>query len=139
MRTLTFFIVLLSLAGALDASLALKEHYNTEASPCSINAKWDCGTVNHSMFAEYRGVPVAIIGIMGYAFLAAIAGRWPRITLAAALIGLAFSLRLTYIEWKELLVWCIYCVTSQGIIAVITLLAIAAVVIDRRTQRRAAA
>jgi uncharacterized membrane protein len=50
----------------------------------------------------------------------------------AAVGGLAFSLRLTWIEWKILETWCIYCVTSQSIIAVITVLAVVAAVVDGR-------
>jgi uncharacterized membrane protein len=132
MKTLTLLIVVLCLIGSAVASLALREHYNTEASPCSINERWDCGIVNHSPFAAMKGVPVAIIGILGYTLLAALAGRFPRITAVAAVGGLAFSLRLTWIEWKILETWCIYCVTSQSIIAVITVLAVVAAVVDGR-------
>src|SRR3954466_4815586 len=88
---LTVLIVILCLAGVVIASLALGEHYNTGSSPCSINDVWDCGTVNHSPYAVMFGVPVAIIGIVGYALLAALAGRFPGITAAGALVGLIFS------------------------------------------------
>jgi vitamin-K-epoxide reductase (warfarin-sensitive) len=122
-KILNILIVIFCLAGVVDASLALGEHYNTGTSPCSINTVWDCGEVNHSEYAVLRGVPVAIIGIVGYALLGVLAGRFPWITAAAALAGLIFSLRLTRIEWRTLQVWCIYCVISQGIIAIIFLLA----------------
>lgn len=125
-KLLTFLIVLFCLAGVLTASLALGEHYNTGSSPCSINDRWDCGIVNHSPYALIRGVPVALIGILGYALMAATAGRFPRLTALLALGALVFSLRLTSIEWKTLGVWCIYCVTSQSIIVVVFLLALAA-------------
>ena len=138
MKILTLLIVVLCLAGSLDASFALREHYNTELSPCSINERWDCGIVNHSPFSAMKGVPVAIIGIFGYSLLAALAGRFPRITAATAVAGLAFSLRLTYIEWKVLETWCIYCVTSQAIIASITVLAVVAAFVDRRKAPKAA-
>jgi len=132
MKILTLLIVVLCLIGSAVASLALREHYNTEPSPCSINERWDCGIVNHSPFAALKGVPVAMIGILGYTLLAALAGRFPRITAVAAVGGLAFSLRLTWIEWKILETWCIYCVTSQSIIAAIAVLAVVAAVVDRR-------
>jgi len=132
MKTLTLLIVVLCLIGTVVASLALREHYNTEASPCSINERWDCGIVNHSPFAAMKGVPVAIIGIVGYTLLAALAGRFPLVTAAAAVGGLAFSLRLTWIEWKVLETWCIYCVTSQSVIAAIAVLAVVAAIVDRR-------
>jgi vitamin-K-epoxide reductase (warfarin-sensitive) len=122
-----WLIALLALAGMVAAALALREHYRTEASPCSINEKWDCGTVNKSRFAVIGGVPVAVIGIAGYLLLAglAMAKRW-RLLAAAAVPALGFSLYLAHIEKDILEVWCIYCVISLGIITLITLLSLIA-------------
>ncbi len=139
MKILTVAIVVLCLAGVVTSSLALREHYDTGTSPCDINDVWDCGAVNHSPYAVFHGVPVAIIGIVGYALLAALAGRFPLVTLLGALGGMGFALRLTYIEWKVLGTWCIYCVTSQGIIAAIFLLALWAAFLSRRKPKAAAA
>ena len=139
-KLLTVLIVLLCLAGVLTAALALGEHYNTNPSPCSINDRWDCGIVNHSPYAMVQSaifgrgsVPVALIGVLGYALMASLAGRFPRLTAVLALAALIFSLRLTSIEWKILGVWCIYCVTSQGIIALVFLLSLAAAWTSRRS------
>src|SRR5689334_14098004 len=120
-----WIIAILALAGMMAAILALREHYRTDASPCSINEKWDCGTVNKSRFAVIKGVPVADIGIAGYLLLAglAIGKRW-RLLAAAAVPAFAFSLYLAHIEKDILEVWCIYCVISLGVISVITLLSI---------------
>ncbi|HUK87425.1 MAG TPA: vitamin K epoxide reductase family protein [Terriglobales bacterium] len=136
MKVLTAALVVLCLAGVVVSTLALREHYNTEPAPCSINERWDCGVVNHSMFAVVRGVPVAAIGILGYALLAALAGRFRLLTALGALAGLAFALRLSYVEWKVLETWCIYCVASQGIIALILILAAVAFFLGRRTSAR---
>lgn len=129
---LNSLIAILCVVGIVVASLALREHYNTGTSPCSINDVWDCGTVNHSPYGVIHGVPVAAIGIAGYALLAILVWRFPWITAAAALIGLIFSLRLTWIEWKDLLVWCVYCVSSQIIIAVIFVLSLIRAWLERR-------
>jgi vitamin-K-epoxide reductase (warfarin-sensitive) len=123
MKILTILLVLLALAGVIVSTLALKEHYSNEVSPCKINDKWDCGAVNKSPYAVFAGVPVAAIGIVGYAVLAALAGRQRLLTFLGALGAIAFTLRLTHIEWKVLELWCIYCVTSQGIIVVLAALA----------------
>ncbi len=121
-----FVIFLLAVCGVVVSGLALHVHFSTDVQPCSINEKWDCGIVNHSRFAEIAHVPVAAIGIAGYALLGVLAlFRRRRTLLAATLIGFAFSLYLTHIEAHLLQVWCLYCVISQGIIALITLLAIA--------------
>jgi vitamin-K-epoxide reductase (warfarin-sensitive) len=120
-----YLVALLAVAGMTVSVLALRVHYSTESAPCSINEKWDCGIVNHSPYAEVRGVPVAAIGIAGYFLLGILAlMRRRSLLLLAALIGMAFALYLTNIEAKVLGVWCVYCVISQGIIAALLLLSI---------------
>jgi uncharacterized membrane protein len=120
-----FVIAFLALAGAVFSTLALQVHYSTATEPCSINEKWDCGVVNHSPFAVVGPVPVAAIGILGYLGLAVLALTRQRFLLhVAALAGLIFALRLTFIEEFDLLVWCLYCAISQGIIALISLLSL---------------
>jgi len=105
------------------SALALHVHYCTDTQPCSINERWDCGIVNHSPFAEIAHIPVAAIGIAGYVALAGLSLMRQRFLLfLAALVGLGFALRLTFIEEFALQVWCVYCVISQGIIVLITLL-----------------
>ena len=123
-----WIFVILAFIGITLSSLALREHYRTDISPCDINEKWDCGIVNRSTYAVLWGVPVAVIGIAGYFFIAGLAfGRAYRILLAASLAGFAFSLYLAHIEASVLGVWCIYCAASLGIISLITLLAIGTV------------
>lgn len=120
-----FLILLIALAGVVDSTLALKIHYDTGVEPCSINAHWDCGIVNHSPFSVIHGVPVAAVGIVGYLLLGVLAlMRRPVLLLIASVIGLAFAIHLSGIEKNVLEVWCLYCVISQGIIALITLLSL---------------
>jgi vitamin-K-epoxide reductase (warfarin-sensitive) len=117
-----FVIAFLALAGVVVSSLALHVHYSHAVEFCDLNAHWDCGIVNHSRYAEIHRIPVAAIGILGYlilALLAVLRRRGP--VLVGALIGLGFALYLTNIEAHKLEVWCLYCVISQGIIALITL------------------
>jgi vitamin-K-epoxide reductase (warfarin-sensitive) len=131
---LRFVIVFLALCGIIVSSLALHVHYSTDIQPCSINEKWDCGIVNHRRFAEIAHIPVAAIGIAGYALLAILALlRFNRLLLAASLLALAFALYLTHIEAHLLQVWCLYCVISQGIIAILALLSVATVLLQRRS------
>ena len=121
-----YAIVILAILGIVASSMALKVHYDDPGKePCSINDKWDCGVVNHSPYAMVRGVPVAAIGIAGYLLIAALSlARRKGLLLASVLIGLAFALYLSNIEAHVLEVWCLYCVISQGIIAVLTLLSL---------------
>jgi len=120
-----YLMVVMALAGIIVSGLALHVHYVTEDQPCHINDKWDCGVVNHSPYSELGGVPVAAIGVVGY-LLIGVLGLLRRrgMLLAAVAGGCAFALYLTHIEANVLGVYCLYCVISQGIIALILLLAI---------------
>ncbi len=121
MRTIIF---LLAVAGIVVSSLAWQVHYSNKTEPCDINARWDCGIVNHSRYSMIRGIPVAAIGVAGYLAIALLAlFRKRQWTLIFALVGLGFALYLSHIEASLLEVWCLYCVISQGIIALITLFA----------------
>jgi vitamin-K-epoxide reductase (warfarin-sensitive) len=132
-----WLIAAVALMGLVAASLALREHYRTDTSPCSINEKWDCGTVNKSSHAVIRGVPVAAIGIAGYALLAALAivKRW-RLLAAASVPGWIFSMYLAHIEKDVLQVWCIYCVISLMMITAVMLLSLIALAMDWRQRRQ---
>jgi uncharacterized membrane protein len=135
-----YLIALLALAGVVVSSLALRIHYSTETQPCSINEKWDCGIVNHSPFAEVAHVPVAAVGIAGYLVIAGLSlmrRRW--LVVAAAVVGLGFSLYLTHIEKDVLQVWCLYCVTSLGIISAITMVSLGWAAVGGRAGRGPAA
>ena len=132
-----YILLLLALIGAVDSGLALREHYRVGAAPCDINEKWDCGIVNHSSYAVIEGIPVALIGILGYLIILWLGlARQKLAVLIASFAGLAFSLYLTHIERDVLGVWCLYCVISLGIIAAIPLLDIFWFVIDAGKQRR---
>ena len=133
-----YVIAFLALAGLVVSALALQVHYSTTTEPCDINAKWDCGIVNHSPFAEVLHIPVAAIGIAGYLAMAGLAiFRRPRLVAALALAGVGFSLYLTYIEKYVLEVYCIYCVTSLGIILLVTTLSLICSFMASRSQKSA--
>lgn len=133
-----FLVALVALAGLVVATLALRVHYSNDLQPCSINEKWDCGIVNHSPYAVLSGfpvvgkvpvvkdIPVAAVGMAGYLLLAGLAlFRRRGLVLLGCLVGVGFSLYLTSIEKYVLETYCIYCVTSLGIISLETLLAAA--------------
>jgi vitamin-K-epoxide reductase (warfarin-sensitive) len=130
-------LIVLAVAGIIASSLALREHYRTDASPCSINEHWDCGIVNHSPYAMLFGIPVAVIGIAGYLLLGALAARrayaW---MLPFVMIAFAFAIHLADVESMVLGVWCIYCVISLGVITLLTLLVIGTVITDSMKRAR---
>jgi uncharacterized membrane protein len=124
-----YLIAILALAGLIVSCFALREHFRTEPSPCSINEHWDCGVVNHSPFAEIAGVPVAVFGIAGYLAIAgfALARRW-WVVLLLTTGAVCFSAYLTYVEARLLETYCIWCVTSAAIISLTEIAAIVALV-----------
>lgn len=134
-KSMRYVILVLAVAGIVVSGLALQVHYSTESAPCRINDKWDCGVVNHSPYAEVQGVPVAAVGIAGYLLIAVLALLRRRgLLLVAVVVGLGFALYLTHIERDILGVWCLYCVISQGIIALLALLSIGWFVWAMRNQ-----
>jgi len=127
-----FVLAFIALFGFVASGLALREHYRTDTSPCSINEHWDCGIVNHSPFAVLAGVPVALIGMTGYVLIGTLALRRAyRLLLAAAVMGLAFSLYLAHVEAHILGVWCVYCVASLAAISLLTLMTFGTIVVSR--------
>jgi vitamin-K-epoxide reductase (warfarin-sensitive) len=135
-----WLLIALAVVGIAASSLALREHYRTDASPCSINERWDCGIVNHSPFAMLYGVPVAVIGIVGYLLLGVLAfSKAYRVMLGAALAGLGFALYLAHIESAILGVWCIYCVISLGVISLLSLLVLGTVIVGILSRSQKAA
>jgi vitamin-K-epoxide reductase (warfarin-sensitive) len=130
-----YVIALLAVVGLAVSYLALRVHYSNDVQPCDINEHWDCGVVNHSPFATMGPVPVAAVGMAGYALLGILALlRRRALVAAAAVVGLGFALYLTHIEKDVLMVWCLYCVISQGVILLLTLLSLGWVWAGRRAR-----
>jgi uncharacterized membrane protein len=104
----------------------------SQAPPCAVTEKFDCGAVNHSRFAVFpprsfdepatggRHIPVAAIGIIGYLVIAALAlsGNW-WLTFLTALVGFMCAGFLSFLEAYVLEKWCIYCLWSQGLLTAI--------------------
>ena len=130
-------ILALTVIGVYLAVRALQIHYSTGLTPCSINDVWDCGTVNRGLYSVFYGVPVALIGIIGYSFLFVMeALKYWQVMAVAAVGALGFSLYLTHIEASILQVWCEYCVGSLITISLITLLAMIQVIVRRHPLAR---
>ncbi len=131
-RLLFGFIAVLSLAGVIVSAVSLERHYAKSATAyCDFSQKFSCDIVNRSEYSTLVGIPVAAIGVAGYAALFVLATFWrsraetPNHLLGAALAGVAFALYLAYIEAYELMTWCILCLSSLILISLISFLAIA--------------
>jgi len=122
-RVLFGIIAALAVAGVIVSTIALQRHYAKSATRfCDFSQKFSCDIVNRSEYSSIVGIPVAGIGIAGYAVIFLLATWWrsrvetPTRLLVTALAGLGFALYLTYIEAYVLETWCILCVISLGVI-----------------------
>jgi uncharacterized membrane protein len=122
-------IAILSVVGIAVSSVSLYHHYDkSESSFCDFGGSFNCDIVNRSVYSTVFGVPVALIGILGYATLLGLATihrsnrETPKVLLAASLAGLGFALYLTYIEGFVLAAWCALCLASLSVISSITVL-----------------
>jgi uncharacterized membrane protein len=129
-RSLLKWIAVLAVLGIGVSALALQNHYaKSKTSYCTFGEEFNCDIVNRSRYAEVAGMPVALIGILGYLGLLALATLYrdkaetPAMLLFCALSGLGFSLYLTWVEARVLQTWCILCLSSLFFILLITLLA----------------
>ncbi len=123
-----WLIALLAIAGIAVSSVSLYHHYQTsKTNYCDFGENFNCDIVNRSTYSTVLGIPDALIGIVGYGALFALATVYrskletPFILLVTSLAGLAFALYLTYIEAFVLATWCILCLSSLTAIFLISL------------------
>jgi uncharacterized membrane protein len=127
-RALRITLIVLAVVGLGWASYLTYVHYSGEAPVCSIKGN-PCEQVQTSVYGELAGVPVALIGAIGYlAILATLlvsdSEQWRFATAALTLGGFAFSVYLTYREVFTLEKICEDCVASAVIMTLLMGLAI---------------
>jgi vitamin-K-epoxide reductase (warfarin-sensitive) len=144
-RRLLLIIAVLAIAGIAVSSISLAHHYGTSKSSfCDLSETVNCDIVNRSEYSTLLGIPVALIGVLGYLALLALATFWrrrpetPKLLFWGALAGLGFALYLTYIEGFVLSTWCLLCLSSLGAIFVITILSILLLIVSKRKGAPAA-
>ena len=124
-RRLRIAAAVLALAGLGVAGYLTWVHYADLEAICA--GSGGCERVQNSDYADLAGVPVALLGLIGYGtILASLAlpgdlGRFSGAVLALA--GFGFSAWLTYVELFEIDAICPWCVASAVImtaLAVVT-------------------
>lgn len=94
-----------------------------------------CSTVQNSPWSDFMGVPVPVLGLLGYAALmvTAMMGLQPSfagrravaaVIAAGATIGLLFSAYLTYLEAFVIHAWCRWCIGSAVLATLIFIFAL---------------
>lgn len=138
-RRLMIAIALVALCGIAVSSVSLQHHFSkSKTSFCDINETFNCDLVNRSSYSTFLGVPVALIGILGYLLILALATAYrekaetPVMLTVVSAAGLGFALYLAYIEAHVLGAWCILCLTS---LALISASAVLSAILGARTLR----
>jgi uncharacterized membrane protein len=83
----------------------------------------DCERVQSSDYAQLVGIPVAVVGVVGYAAILASLRMRVEVTAMLAYLGLAFSAYLTWAELFRIEAICQWCVASALVALAIAVLA----------------
>ena len=131
-RTLKF-IIFLSFLGLLVSGYLVNLQYTGNMAPCDINDTFTCSLVNASKYAEVFGIPMSVIGFVGYSLLGLIGfclyrrEKWnerslfkklanSKLLVGLSVIAVLISSWLTYAEFFLIKALCIFCLISQVII-----------------------
>ena len=134
-------IAVLALVGTAISAFSLHHHFSRSANSfCDLSQSFNCDLVNRSSYSTFLGVPIALIGIIGYLLITALATLYrqkaetPFMLLLASTGGSLFALYLTYLEGYVIHAWCILCLSSLAVILAIT--ASSCVVVKSGLRRR---
>jgi uncharacterized membrane protein len=93
-----------------------------------------CSEVNASRYSEINGIPVAVLGVVGYAAILALLFIEQRpgfiqengslLFFGISLIGFLFTLYLIYLEIALIKAYCPFCLTSQAVMIVIFIISV---------------
>ncbi len=126
-------MAVLALIGVLISTYMLMYHLGLLGS--ILCGTGGCETVQNSPWASFLGVPVPLLGLLGYGalFVTALLGLQPAfvadrrvaaVLVAGALIGAGFSIYLTYLEMYVIHAWCRWCIASAVLAGLLLLAAI---------------
>ena len=124
-RALHRALFVLGLIGLGIATYLTYVHYRGLSPICAVGH--GCEKVQSSRYAKVGGVPVPVIGLVGYVGILGsllVRGELARLTTAGmAYVGVAFSAYLTYRELFSIHAICQWCVGSAIVMTIIAVLA----------------
>ena len=117
-RTLRVVLGVLAAAGLLISAYLSWVHF-ARVAPVCVGGNEGCETVQSSPYATILGVPVAVVGLVGYAGLlfsvALRGGVGVYLGFLIALVGTLFSFYLTYLEVFVIGALCQWCLASAAV------------------------
>jgi uncharacterized membrane protein len=126
-RTLRIILIVLAVVGLGIASYLTYVHYAGIKPVCT--AGESCTKVQTSIYSKLAGVPVALMGLLGYvailaSLLVPVSESSRLATMALTFVGFAFSAYLTYRELFSIHAVCEWCATSAVILTVLMVLSV---------------
>jgi uncharacterized membrane protein len=128
--TLRRVTAVLALVGIAIAGYLTWVHYNG-LEPVCVGGTGGCEKVQSSEWAELAGIPVAVLGLVGYVGILATLALPEDLGAPAAaflaLVGFGFSMWLTYVEIVKIEAICQWCVASAVVMTALALVSVARV------------
>ncbi len=126
-RALRITLLVLAVIGLGIASYLTYVHYAGIKPACT--AGESCTKVQTSIYSKLAGVPVALIGLLGYigivGSLLVPQGETTRLaTMSFTVVGFGFSAYLTYRELFSIHAICEWCASSAGIMTILMCLSV---------------
>ena len=126
-RALRVTVALVALAGVAVTGYLTYVHYQPDALICTSGG--GCETVQESSYAELAGIPVALLGLLGYVAVLVLVAWDSELarTLAAAiaLTAAGFAVYLIVLQAFVIDAWCVWCLVND--VVIVPLLAITTV------------
>ncbi|HIE24570.1 MAG TPA: vitamin K epoxide reductase family protein [Anaerolineales bacterium] len=133
MKKINIIALIAAIIGLLDAvylTWIKLSHNETLCAP----GLGDCFTVNTSRYSEIFGIPIAILGMATYLAIIGILFFEKRVDFlkengllalfGISLVGVLYSIYLSYLEEFVLHAWCPYCILSAIVISIIFVISI---------------
>jgi uncharacterized membrane protein len=127
-RTARFWVSALALVGLIDSIYLVFIKYANNRAFC-LQGVGDCYGVNSSSYSEIYGIPIAFLGAGAYVSILALSWLENRseffedysgvLIFGITLVGVLYSLYLTYIEVAVLKAICPFCVLSATVMIIL--------------------
>ena len=135
-KRLSQLAIILTVIGLLVSIWMTIYKITSNASMC-VGSK-ACGVVNASRYSEVNGIPVAVIGVVGYAVILGVLlleqkngflrENGSLVFFGLSLTGFLFTAYLIYVEIALIKAFCPFCITSQVAMTLIFILSVIRVV-----------
>lgn len=124
--------IALTILGLLVASYMTIYKVTNNESMCIGSS--GCSEVNASRYSEINGIPVAVLGVLGYAAILALLFLEQRpgilqqngtmMFFGVSLLGFLFTLYLIYVEVALIKAYCPFCLASQAVMIVVFIISV---------------